>query len=73
LLIPARCLQDPPTFRVQLPSSTPIGKVHKDSDYESHVDTEINIWVPVTNVWGANTLHTESSPNLGDFHPLEAR
>ena len=65
--------QDPPTFRVQLPSSAPIGKVHKDSDYECHVDTEINVWVPVTRVWGTNTLHTESAPGLGDFHPLEAR
>ena len=65
--------QDPPTFRVQLPSNTPIGKAHKDSDYASHVDTEINIWVPVTNVWGQNTLQTESEPGLGDFHPLEAR
>lgn len=72
-LILALCLQDPPTFRVQIPSNSPIGKVHKDSDYESHVDTEINIWVPVTNVWGANTLHVESSPDRRDFHPLEAR
>jgi hypothetical protein len=64
--------QDPPTFRVQLPSASPIGKVHTDSDYDCHVDTEINIWVPVVDVWGANTLHTESAPGLKDFHPLEA-
>ena len=65
--------QDPPTFRVQLPSCTPIGKPHKDSDYSSHVDSEINIWVPVTDVWGANTLYTESAPGRKDFHPLELR
>ena len=65
--------QDPPTFRVQLPSCTPIGKPLKDSVYSSLVDSEINIWVPVTDVWGANTLHTESAPGLKDFHPLEVR
>ena len=64
--------QDPPTFRVQLPSASPIGKVHTDSDYDCHVDTEINIWVPVVDVWGTNTLYTESAPGLKDFHPLEA-
>jgi hypothetical protein len=42
--------QNPPTFRVQLPSNSPIGIPHKDADYECHVDTEINIWVPVTDV-----------------------
>eukprot|EP00290_Baffinella_frigidus_P055426 CAMPEP_0180346716 /NCGR_PEP_ID=MMETSP0989-20121125/4023_1 /TAXON_ID=697907 /ORGANISM="non described non described, Strain CCMP2293" /LENGTH=306 /DNA_ID=CAMNT_0022335869 /DNA_START=119 /DNA_END=1036 /DNA_ORIENTATION=+ len=63
--------QNPPTFRVQIPSASPIGNLHKDSDYERHVDTEINIWVPVTDVFGANTLHTESEPGKGDFHPLE--
>jgi len=56
--------QDPPTFRVQLPSASPIGKIHTDSDYDSHVDTEINIWVPVVDVWGPNTLHTESAPGM---------
>lgn len=50
--------QNPPTLRVQIPSASAIGVQHKDSDYERHVDTEINIWVPVTDVWGANTLHT---------------
>jgi hypothetical protein len=58
---------------VQLPSASPIGKVHKDSDYDSHVDTEINIWVPIVDVWGPNTLHTESAPGLKDFHPLEVK
>ena len=42
--------QNPPTFRVQLPSNTPIGIPHKDADYECHVDTEINFWVPITEV-----------------------
>jgi len=50
--------QNPPTLRVQIPSASAIGVQHKDSDYERHVDTEINIWVPVTDVWGDNTLHT---------------
>ena len=65
--------QTPPTFRVQLPSRNPMGIRHKDSDYDCHVDTEVNVWVPVTDVAGTNTLWTESQPGLGDFHPLELK
>jgi hypothetical protein len=42
--------QCPPTFRVQLPSNMPIGVPHKDADYDCHVESEVNIWVPVTEV-----------------------
>mmetsp|Transcript_88034 Transcript_88034/g.234072 ORF Transcript_88034/g.234072 Transcript_88034/m.234072 type:complete len:165 (+) Transcript_88034:130-624(+) len=42
--------QNPPTFRVQVPSKSPMGKPHRDADYDCHVDTEINIWVPMTKV-----------------------
>ena len=58
--------QNPPTFRVQLPSNSPIGIPHKDADYDCHVDTEINIWVPVTDVSsqilrGGHCTRTESN------------
>ena len=31
----------------------------------------MNWWLPVTRVWGTNSLQLESSPDRGDFEPLE--
>jgi hypothetical protein len=36
-----------------------------------HELSEINFWVPLTRVWGANSLQAESQPGRGDFHPFE--
>merc|ERR1712014_437767 len=63
--------QCPPTLRVVLPSARATGKLHKDSDYPGHEASEINFWLPLTQVWGNNTLQLESAPDQGDFHPLE--
>ncbi|CAE8699963.1 unnamed protein product, partial [Polarella glacialis] len=63
--------QSPPTLRCQMPSVVCMGSPHRDSDFSAHHGGEINFWMPVTRVWGSNTLHTESEPGKGDFHPLE--
>lgn len=63
--------QCPPTVRCQLPSSRPLGQQHRDDQYEGHQGEEINFWLPLTRVWGNNTLHVESSPGKADFRPLE--
>ena len=70
--------QRPPTLRIQLPSrGARVGKgkgtiaLHCDEDYARHEASEINFWLPFTNVFGTNTLHLESSPGRGDFQPLE--
>ena len=65
-----RC-QAPPTLRVHMPSRKPTIPPHTDSDYEAHQDAEINFWCPVTDVWGNNTLWTETAPGREDFHPIE--
>lgn len=59
--------QCPPTLRVVVPSARAVGKPHRDLDYARHEEGEINFWVPMTEVWGANSLHLESSPGAGDF------
>mmetsp|Transcript_17629 Transcript_17629/g.28169 ORF Transcript_17629/g.28169 Transcript_17629/m.28169 type:complete len:170 (-) Transcript_17629:338-847(-) len=61
--------QSPPTIRVVMPSMAPTIHPHCDSQYPRHQNCEINFWVPVTTVWGNNTLHLESSPGKEDFHP----
>ena len=58
------------TFRVSSPRNTPMGVPHRDYDY-FHQPAELNIWVPLTRVFGTNTLYSESVPKLGDFHPFE--
>jgi hypothetical protein len=63
--------QCPPTLRVVLPSERAVGKLHKDSEYGGHEDSEINFWVPLTDVFETNTLHLESRPGSGDYRPME--
>jgi len=63
--------QCPPTVRVHMPSQQPTIPAHTDSEYEGHEASEINFWVPVTRVWGNNTLWCETQPGLKDFHPVE--
>lgn len=61
----------PPTLRVSMPCARAYIKPHSDSDFNFHSSQEINFWVPVTKVFGSNTLFVESSPGYADYHPLE--
>eukprot|EP00040_Diaphanoeca_grandis_P039118 m.258184 g.258184 ORF g.258184 m.258184 type:complete len:373 (-) comp36249_c0_seq1:77-1195(-) len=63
--------QTPPTMRIHMPCRKPTILPHTDMDYDCHQCTEINFWVPLTKVWGTNTLWRESAPGLKDFHPVE--
>jgi len=63
--------QCPPTIRIAMPSRAPTIPMHCDSEYDRHQPGEINFWVPITSVWGSNTLHVESAPHRADFHPIE--
>ena len=65
--------QSPPTTRVVLPNGRPTISMHCDKEYKNHQEAEINFWVPLTNVWGTNSLWLESQPNLGDFEPVSLR
>jgi hypothetical protein len=62
--------QRAPTFRLSFPSVDPMGHPHCDAEYH-HQPGELNVWLPLTAVWGSNTLFTESRPGQGDFHPIE--
>jgi hypothetical protein len=59
-----------PVLRVSFPSAKPHNPRHCDAQYH-HQAGELNFWLPLTAVWGGNTLHTESAPGRADFHPLE--
>ena len=38
--------------------------------YGGYQNAEINYWIPLTNVYGGNTLWLESRPGKGDFAPV---
>lgn len=59
--------QKVPTFRVQRPGDRAVGgRMHRDGDY-GHLDGEINILLPLTPMFGTNSLFIESKSDLGDF------
>ena len=62
--------QKRPTFRAIVPSDEAAGIPHCDAEYH-HPPAEVNWWIPVTRVWGTNTLHTEGYPGCGDLQPVE--
>jgi hypothetical protein len=60
-----------PSLRVHLPHTRALGVPHCDRDYY-HQPSEINFWIPLTRVYGSNSLTAESAPGRGDFAPFEA-
>lgn len=63
--------QRKPILRVVLPGSVPPTQLHCDADY-FHDSNEVNYWIPLSKVWGSNTLWSESAPGRGDYMPFEA-
>ena len=46
-----------------------VGAFHRDSDY-SHNSNEVNIFLPLTNAYGNNTIWVESEFGKEDFAPM---
>jgi hypothetical protein len=60
-----------PTFRVHLPNNKAVGgRSHRDVDY-NHPKEEINIVVPLTSMFGTNSMFTETRPHLRDFRVIQ--
>jgi hypothetical protein len=59
-----------PTFRVHLPNNKAVGgRSHRDVDY-NHPKDEINIVVPLTSMFGTNSIFTETRPIFGTLEWL---
>ncbi len=65
-----RAYQRQPTFRVHLHGMSSISAFHKDRDY-GLCPGAINIWIPLVDVSGNNSLWIESMEDAGDFAPLD--
>jgi len=64
--------QTAPTFRCHLPQCGAPGRPHRDEDY-FHPCCEVNFWIPVTPVFGSNSLYSETRRGAGDYHAFEAQ
>ncbi len=61
-----------PSFRIQYPNSKAIWVWHYDNDgTHGHPLGEINVMIPLTRMFGTNTVWKESMPGLADYSPLE--
>ncbi|WP_010543951.1 StrG-like protein [Sphingomonas elodea] len=56
-------------MRVNFHGSRAILRFHTDREYGQR-DRALNIWLPVTRVYGSNSLYFESAPGLSDFKPV---
>ena len=74
-------IQKEPSFRINLPNNTALGKcitdtdseiigMHCDGDY-NHPPEEINFMLTITGQEETNSCYIESQPNKGDFYPVK--
>lgn len=61
--------QKKPTFRVHLPENLAVGAFHCDSEF-NHPLGEENYIIPLTRMYGTNTVWCESEIGALDFHPI---
>jgi hypothetical protein len=66
--------QNPPSFRCHLVGGRTASSFHRDGEpkYGLRPGT-LNAWVPLTEVYGSNSLMVESVPGAADYQPLELR
>lgn len=74
-------VQVDPSFRIHLPNNTALGArtddvgevigLHCDADY-NHQPGEVNYILPLTPMFGTNSVYVESAPGEGDYHSVEA-
>ena len=64
--------QREPSFRCHAPSPNPTGRPYCDADY-GHSEFEMNVWLPLVECGGANSLWCESVPMKGDYAPFSVR
>jgi hypothetical protein len=74
-------VQKEPSFRINLPNNTALGKcttdtdseiigMHCDGDY-NHPPEEINFMLTITGQEETNSCYIETQPNKGDFFPVK--
>ncbi len=67
---PVKGHQKSAMMRVNFHGSKAILRFHRDREYGQTGDL-INLWLPVTAVWGSNSMYVESSSGASDFEPVK--
>lgn len=63
--------QPTPSFRCHLVGGRTASAFHRDGDAKYGIRPgTVNAWVPLTKVYGSNSLQVESRPGAGDFQPF---
>jgi len=63
--------QKTPSFRVSQPGGKAVYVPHSDGDsLHKHPPGEINVFMPLTDIYGNNSMYVESIPGLGDYTPI---
>lgn len=64
--------QKTPSFRVSQPGGKAVYVPHCDGDkLHKHPTGEINVFMPLTKIFGNNSMYVESLPGLSDYTPVE--
>ena len=64
--------QKSPSFRISQPGGKAVYVPHCDGDeLHKHPSGEINVYMPLTKIFGNNSMYVESLPGLGDYVPVE--
>ncbi|ADB39707.1 hypothetical protein Slin_3705 [Spirosoma linguale DSM 74] len=63
--------QFPPSIRCHLNGGGTASAFHKDGDAKYKISANsLNLWIPLTRVWGNNSIHIEQSMNSGNFREV---
>ena len=66
--------QRSPSLRISYPNNLAVSTWHADGDnINKHPPGEINIFLPLTNCFGNNSIWIESIPGKQDFHPVKLK
>lgn len=63
--------QFPPSIRCHLAGAGTASAFHKDGETQYGVSAHsLNLWIPLTRVWGNNSIHIEQHMDAGDFREI---
>lgn len=63
--------QFPPSIRCHLSGAGTASAFHKDGEAKYGVTANsLNLWIPLTKVWGNNSIHIEQNVDAGNFKPV---
>jgi hypothetical protein len=64
-------IQFPPSIRCHLAGAGTASAFHRDGDPKYGVSPQsLNLWIPLTRVWGTNSIHIEETVDSGIYRPV---